>query len=158
MQQIQFVYAGAACATYKNAVPAPIFRKCFTVREMHGTASLLIGATGFYELYLNGARITKGYLAPFTANPDQSVFFDFYDLTDHLRSGENVLDVLVGNGFCNPIGGGVWGHTQRCAAPAFGLRFACDELLFTAEEMLWKPSHIRFDDYRVGVFCDMRVV
>lgn len=156
MNDLTFVFAGDARNTYQQNVPAPVFRKRFPVAATHGTATLTVGATGFYELYLNGTRITKGYMAPFTANPGQTVFFDRYDLTDRLNDGENVLDVLVGNGFANPMSGKIWGHTARCAAPSFALQFMCDNVCFTAEDMCWKPSPILFDDYRAGVFCDMR--
>lgn len=157
MENIQFVYAGSDYATYEKAVPAPVFRKCFSLGETPENAFLLIGATGFYELYLNGKRITKGYLSPFISNPDQVVFFDQYDLTDLMKTGENTLDVLLGNGFSNPVGGSIWGHTNRCVAPSVGLRFTCGEMQFTARDMLWKRSSILFDDYRVGVYCDMRL-
>ena len=68
-----FVCAGEKFSTYHKNVPAPLFRKEFYLKEK-AEAVLTIGATGFYELYLNGEKITKGYLAPFIANPDHTVF------------------------------------------------------------------------------------
>ncbi|MBQ2704026.1 MAG: family 78 glycoside hydrolase catalytic domain [Clostridia bacterium] len=155
MHNLNFVWANGDCATYEKAVPAPIFRKTFTIDGNHSAVSVLIGATGFYELYLNGKRITKGYLAPYISNPDDAVFFDKYDLTDLVKVGENTLEVMLGNGFSNPLSGKIWGHTNRCAAPSFALGFECGNLKFTAEDMLWQPSQILFDDLRVGVLCDM---
>ena len=136
-----FVCAGKEFSTYENNVPAPLFRKRFLIKEKT-QAMLTIGATGFYELYLNGKRITKGYLAPFISNSDHTVFFDRYDLTDKLKNGENVIDVLIGNGFSNPIGGQIWCHNKNAAAPSFSLEFCCGDCRFSAENMLWKPSHI----------------
>lgn len=151
-----FVCAGEKFSTYQKNVPAPLFRKEFYLKEK-AEAVLTIGATGFYELYLNGEKITKGYLAPFIANPDDTVFFDRYDLTDNISSGKNTIDVLLGNGFSNPIGGEIWEHTKRSASPAFSLEFYCGEIHFCSEDMLWKPSHILFDDCRIGTFCDARL-
>jgi len=151
-----FVCAGKDFSTYENNVPAPIFRKRFSIKEKT-QAMLTIGATGFYELYLNGKRITKGYLAPFVSNSDYTVFFDRYDLTLKLKNGENVIDVLLGNGFSNAIGGQIWHHNEKSAAPSFSLDFCCGDCRFSAEDMLWKPSHILFDDCRIGTYCDARL-
>lgn len=151
-----FVCAGEQFSTYQKNVPAPLFRKEFNLQEKT-EATLTIGATGFYELYLNGERITKGYLSPFVANPDHTVFFDRYDLSDKLCMGKNTIDVLLGNGFSNPIGGEIWQHTRRAAPPSFSLQFNCGEVCFSSEGMMWKPSHILFDDCRIGTYCDARL-
>lgn len=152
-----FVCAGEAYASYEKSVPAPIFRKSFIIDSLESQAELIVGATGFYDLFLNGEKITKGFLAPFISNPDDVIFYDRYDLTGRLKPGENVLGVMLGNGFCNPIGGAIWGHTEReNRAPAFSLRFLCENTAFGAENMLWKRSHILFDDYRCGTLCDRR--
>ncbi len=151
-----FVCAGENFSTYQNNVPAPLFRKEFYLKEKVESI-LTIGATGFYELYLNGEKITKGYLAPFISNPDDTVFFDRYDLTDKLCEGDNTIDVLLGNGFSNPIGGEIWEHTKRAASPSFSLDFHCGNFCFSAKDMLWKSSHILFDDCRIGTYCDARL-
>lgn len=151
-----FVCASQDFSTYQKNVPAPLFRKKILLSKK-AQATLTIGATGFYDLFLNGEKITKGYLAPFVSNPDNAVFFDRYDLTGQLKKGENVIDVLLGNGFCNPIGGEIWRHTKRAAAPSFSLEFVCGEVSFSAIDMQWKSSHILFDDCRIGTYCDARL-
>lgn len=155
MKDMIFFTTGKKCATYKEPVSAPLFYKKFTLEVQAEEASLLVGATGLYELYLNGERITKGYLAPYIANPKQTVFFDRYLLTDQLKKGENELVVLLGNGFANPFSAAVWEHHRQCASPAFALHFVCGSFAFTAEDMHWTDSPILFDDIRAGVLCDM---
>jgi len=150
---MRFYTTGRPPAGWQNPVPAPLFSRRFFLDELCG-AQLTVGATGFYELYLNGKRITKGYLAPYTANPDQTVFFDSYELTDGLRRGENTLSVLLGNGAGNPFSGEVWGHDRQKTPPSFALTFTCGDVCFTAEDMLWSDSPILFDDLRAGVHCD----
>lgn len=54
---------------------------------------------GFYELYINGIGITKGALAPYISNPDHYCYFDRYDIAEYLSVGENVIGVILGNGF-----------------------------------------------------------
>ena len=110
-----FVCAGdeAEFSTYEKAVAAPLFRKIFDVCEVKGKASLTIGCTGFYDIFLNGENITDGFLAPFVANSDKTVFYRKYDVTDTVREGKNELLILLGNGFANPVGGEIWGLDKR---------------------------------------------
>jgi len=151
----KFVCASSECASYTNPVAAPLFRKSFTV-EAAKKATLTIGCTGFYDLYLNGEKITDGYLAPHISNPEEVIFYNQYDLTEKLAEGENVICVNLGNGYSNPIGGAVWEHGRNHKkAPAFALKFSCGDLSFESCDMLWNPSHILFDDYRCGSYCDM---
>ena len=149
-----FVSAGKDFATYTKAVPAPFFRKSF-VRNGKGKAVLTIGATGFYDLYLNGKKITDGYLMPYISNSNQIIFYNEYDLTHMLIPGENVIGVMLGNGYANPIGGEIWNHNKdRCTPPAFALDYQSEDTVFTAMDMVWSYSHILFDDYRCGTYCD----
>ncbi|MBR5459482.1 MAG: hypothetical protein IKV53_01325, partial [Clostridia bacterium] len=58
-----FIKATREYNDFDNFVPAPYFRKsiCF---EEKGTLTLTVAVCGFYELYFNGQKITKGRLAP----------------------------------------------------------------------------------------------
>lgn len=151
----KFVCANHEAATWTKMVPAPVFRKSFFV-GYNDTCTLTIGCTGFYDLFLNGEKVTGGYLMPYIANPDDVIFYNRYDLSDKLLPGENVLCVILGNGHANPVGGELWGHSKRNhAAPAFALECVYGNRCFEACDMVWNRSHIRFDDYRCGCYCDM---
>ncbi|MBR3978126.1 MAG: family 78 glycoside hydrolase catalytic domain [Oscillospiraceae bacterium] len=155
MLPTKFVCASNEAATFENPVPAPIFRKSFFA-DLADAATLTVGCTGFYDLFLNGEKITAGYLMPYIANPDDVVFYNHYDLSGKLNVGENVLCVILGNGHANPIGGALWGHSKRNhAAPAFALKCVWGNTSFEACDMVWNRSHILFDDYRCGCYCDM---
>lgn len=150
-----FVCASKEAPTFTKSIPAPLFRKSFIAKSTK-KASLTIGCTGFYDLFLNGERITSGYLMPYICNPDDVIFYNEYDLSDKLVLGENVICILLGNGHANPIGGEVWGHSARNhSSPAFALDFTCDDVHFASDDMLWNNSHILFNDYRCGVYSDM---
>lgn len=150
-----FVSARYEYNTYEKNIPAPIFRKCFCVENIPECSILTIGATGFYELYINGENITDGYLAPYVTNSDDVVFYRKYNIAPYLKGGENTAVIFLGNGFANPMSGKIWGHTDRAdrGAPAFTLK--CD--YFTEHDMLWSDSHILFDDERCGTYCDRRL-
>lgn len=102
-----FISAGAEYADIGHFVPAPFFRKKFTAEKTE-TAEIIIGAAGFYRLFLNGKDITKGFLAPYISNPDDIIYYDRYDVSGLINEGENIIAVLLGNGLQNNSGGAIW--------------------------------------------------
>ena len=66
--------------TFFNHVSAPLFRKSFNLEKLPEKAEILICGLGFYDLYVNGEKITKGHLAPYISNPDHIAYYDKYDL------------------------------------------------------------------------------
>lgn len=151
------------CATYEKTrfeqhIPAPIFRKRFTLENEKARGNVLISGLGFYDLWVNGKKITKGLLAPYISNPDDIVYFDQYDLTPYLQQGENVVGVMLGTGFQNPIST-VWDFNlaRHNASPRFAFSFESDELSFSAKDFLSSESQIIFNNYRSGVHCDARL-
>ncbi len=52
-------------ADYDREIPAPYLRGVFFLKDKAQKAKILITSTGFYDLYINGQRITKGILAPY---------------------------------------------------------------------------------------------
>ena len=159
-----FIYAGPAFSAPEQPVPAPYFRRQFRLERVPEQAELLICGIGFYELYVNGQRITRGHLAPYISSPDVAVYYDSYDITPLLKIGENVLGVWLGNGFQNNPGGYVWDFDKARfrGAPRFALRL--DEcsgekrqaILESDKAFLTAPSPLLSDDYRVGETYDAR--
>lgn len=159
-----FIYAGPAFSAPEQPVPAPYFRRQFRLERVPEQAELLICGIGFYELYVNGQRITRGHLAPYISSPDVAVYYDSYDITPLLKIGENVLGVWLGNGFQNNLGGYVWDFDKARfrGAPRFALRL--DEcsgekrqaILESDKVFLTAPSPLLSDDYRVGETYDAR--
>ena len=160
----RFVTAARDYTTYEKHVPSPYFRKSFRMAGKPKRAEVTVCGLGFYDLFVNGKKITKGYMAPYISNPDDIVYFDTYDLTPLLCDGENVLGVQLGNGMQNAPGGEIWDfHTARFrGAPKLALRFEAEgengeELVFEADEgFKTAPSPVWFDDLRCGVFYDAR--
>ncbi len=159
MKDYRFYCAGDEYSTFEKAVPAPLFVKSFDVNDIPECAELAIGCTGLFELYLNGENVTDGFLAPYISNSNDIVFFRKYDIADKLKRGRNVIGIILGNGFANPVGGRIWNHDVRenRGAPCFALEFSCGDYSFTAGDMKWTHSHILFDDLRCGTYCDRRL-
>ena len=103
MEPRVFIRATDTYSTQYKPIPAPILRKSFTLDFVPEAASLSISASGFYDLYINGRKITKGFLAPYISDPDHCVYYDEYDISAYLRQGPIAVAVILGNGFVNQI-------------------------------------------------------
>ena len=105
-------------------LPAPLLRKSFGVVPGRKVVSARVYVTGlgYFELYLNGEKVGRDVLAPNQTNYDKrpgladcgipvednfreyTVPYLAYDVTERLRSGENVIGAMLGNGFYNVRG------------------------------------------------------
>lgn len=88
----------AAPGTPPDTAPMPLFRKSFRLAGPVRRAVLYASGLGQDELRINGAPVTQDVLMPGWTNYRKTIDYDSYDVTDRLRSGENVLGVLLGNG------------------------------------------------------------
>lgn len=153
----QFICATKKYCKLYEYIAAPYIRKDFIMTAFK-KAKLKICGLGFYELFINGVKITKGKLAPYISNPDHLIYFDKYDITHLLKIGGNALGVILGNGFLNNIGGYPWGFDKasfRCA-PMLSLVLEVDDKEFLISDTTFKtaPSPIYFDDIRCGEYYD----
>lgn len=148
--------------TYEKHVNAPYLRT--EINAKRGCRyGLTVSGLGFYELFINGAKITKGLLAPYISSPDDIVYFDEYDITPYLKSGkDNCIGLILGNGMQNAPGGRVWDFdiARFRNAPCFATLLKCmDSKGEETEEDIgavfrWAPSPVIFDDLRSGCFYD----
>lgn len=153
-KNIRFIAATENYNTFEAPVPAPYVRKSFT-SDKCVNARLEIAVCGFYELFFNGKKITKGLLAPYISNTNDVVYYDEYEIT--LDKGENVIGVILGNGFQNNPGGYPWDFDKAAfrSAPKMALQLIGGEITVTAnDEFKTYQSPIRSDDYRFGIDYD----
>lgn len=145
---------------YERDIPAPYMRGSFQLAAKPERAEIAVTALGFYDLYVNGARVTKGILAPYIGNPDQVVVYDRYDIAPYLCAGKNTVGLVLGNGFTNNYGGFPWDIEKSSfrAAPktAFCVEADGKEVFSSADNIKTAPSPILNDDYREGEFYDAR--
>jgi len=158
-----FIKATVDKCTFDNHVPAPYVRRSFKLDFVPDTATISICGLGFYILYINGKEITKGEMAPYISNPDHYCYYDTYDIKKYLNSGENVIGIILGNGFMNCFGGNVWRFDKNdwTGTPRMALEFSAhnddQSLEFIADECFKTyPSPILFDDIRMGMHYDAR--
>lgn len=159
-----FIRATEEMCDFGKWVPAPYFRKKFQLDFVPEHAEITISGLGFYELYINGHEITKGPLAPYISNTDHICYYDTYNISSLLNKGENVVGVLLGNGFRNPFGGFIWSfHKSTHRGPVtLALCLEADgegkEFMLEADESFkTAPSPILYDDIRMGYCYDARL-
>ena len=103
----------------KTPPPAPLLRKTFIVEKGLKSARIWISGLGYYELHLNGQKVSDDVLVPNQTNYDKrnglmerpipvednftgyKVMYLSYDVTQSVNQGENALGVILGNGFYN---------------------------------------------------------
>lgn len=106
--------------------PAPYFRKEFTTSKTVKKATVYISGLGFYEMHINGKKIGAQVLAPAVTNYDkrslknllydyddqssQRVFYNVFDITSSLKSQNNTIGVILGNGWYNQRDRTIEGH------------------------------------------------
>lgn len=99
----------------------PLFRKSFNAKKRIASARMYISGLGYYEAYLNGEKIGDRVLEPGWTAYDKQVLYSVYDITDQLRRGENMVGVMLGNGWYNPLPLRFWGGLNWRNALATGL-------------------------------------
>lgn len=161
---MNFIKATRDFCTFKHYIPAPYLRKSFELKESPTSAELLICGLGFYDLYINGERITKGALAPYISAPDDVIYYDRYEAAGKLKVGENVIGVILGNGMQNSIGGCAWAFDKARwrGAPQVALSLKITDksgetvLIQSDESFKSSSSPIYFDDLRCGEYYDAK--
>ena len=149
--------------TLHDWVAAPYMRRDFVMDALPEKAELTVCALGFYELFVNGKKITKGHLSPYIVNSEQVLPYDTYDVSALLCKGENVLAFILGNGMQNGFGGFIWefDRTSFLSSPklAFALELTTGDektVIEADENVICHPSPIVFDDLRYGEKYDAR--
>lgn len=92
--------------------PMPLLRKSFEVKKEIVSAKSYITGLGFFELRVNGKKIGDHVLSPAFTDYSKTVLYEVMDLTDHLKKGENVVGVMLGNGWYNQISTDVWSFSR----------------------------------------------
>lgn len=105
-------------------LPARYLRKEIVIEPLCARATAYISGLGHFELYLNGRRVGDEVLVPNLTDYHQRVFYRTYDVTAHLRPGQNTLGVILGNG---------WYFAGRDRMPFEWQTYGCPKLLLQLE-------------------------
>jgi len=160
----KFIGASNDVCDYSNHVPAPYLRKSFDIAFTPEVAEVTICGVGFYELYVNGERVSKGELAPYISNVDDVCYYDYFDLSKLLKKGRNCIGILLGNGFRNAFGGDCWdfdkGESRGPVAAALFLKAIGEGQIIELEADESFKTHLSpvlYNDIRMGYIYDSRL-
>ena len=81
--------------------PAPLLRKTFSLDKKPKRATAYICGLGYYELSLNGRKVSDHELDPKFTRYDRRALYVTYDVTGQLKIGRNAAGVMLGNGWYN---------------------------------------------------------
>lgn len=154
-------------------IDAPEFYKSFTLAKMPETAKISICGLGFFELKINGKRVSDDYLVPAWSDyePRQlsklsypindtfthRVYYLEYDVTEYLFLGKNEITVILGNGWYNETCRTVEGKLDY-GKPKLCFDLAIDENIhiISDEDTAVSESIVIFNDIYYGEKQDFR--
>lgn len=145
--------------------PAPLFCKSFSLPKLVKSARAYISGLGYYELRLNSNRVGDHLLDPAFTRYDKRALYVTYDITEQLKTGENVVGVILGNGWYDMPSRGVWGFDRaywrddpacRCQL-VFDYEDGSREILVSDKSWKCADGPITFNSIRQGEFYDARL-
>lgn len=77
----------------------PMFRNQFSLNKPVESAWIHISGMGHYELSVNGNKVSDQFLSPGWTLYQKRIFYNTFDISPYLKTGENAIGVMVGNGF-----------------------------------------------------------
>ena len=81
-----------------HPLPARYLRREFAVTKKVTRATAYVCGLGFFDLYLNGAKVSQDVMDPALSEYDKVAYVVTFDVTDRLNAGANALGVILGNG------------------------------------------------------------
>lgn len=146
----------------KVGLPAPYLRKSFTVNKPVLSAKAYATAYGVYELYINGERDGHYVLAPEWTDYRKSIQYQYYDLTEKIKQGENVIGAIIGDGWFAGNVAGVGRHQYGDAPLGLMLNLTLtyedgtQDIIVTDGSWLGSTGAILYTDNQTGEYYDAR--
>ncbi len=155
-----------------KAKTAPVIRRVFQVDQL-GDGKLTICGLGFFECTINGKPVSEDLhnpvwsdyqprenrriLYPIHDTFTHRVYYRVYDVTSLLQEGENVIEVLLGNGWFNQrernVEGDFWYGEPMLS---FALSVQGTVVARSDELCQYRESHIVFNNLYLGETHDYR--
>lgn len=141
--------------------PAISMRKTFALDALPQKAFLYATARGVYKLWINGTCVSDLLAPGFTAYA-KHIDYQCYDVAAHLISGENVIDIVLTDGwFSGKIGAlGIGQQFGKENAMLFQLDMVTDgnkHSICSDDDTLWTTSPWTYADLIVGEGYDARI-
>ena len=128
-----------------NEKRAPYFRKEIKTKSPIAKATVYMASAGLHELEINGKRVGDAFMNPIYTRFDKRVLYNTYDVTSLLNT-DNVIDVVLGNGWYNHQSTAVWDFHKAHwrARPRFAFEMLLEYKDGTTETVIsdtsWKTT------------------
>lgn len=144
-----------------NYSPAPLFRRKFCIKKTEN-ALLRFCGLGYGYCFINGKAVTEDLLTAPVSEYDKLLWYNEYDVSALLNDGENVIAVILGNGFFNENFPSDWKHNESIWRdnPKFALELILDgeTVLQTDDTFKCKnESFVTYNELRSGETFDARL-
>ena len=139
--------------------PASYLKKRFQAAKGK-SARLYITCHGLYEAYINGKRVGEFVLAPGCYNYDRKVAYQTYDVTDLIQDGENLAEVILGDGWYRSVSGVDGDRNLYGTGVALFFQLEIDKNVVCVSDGSWTASQsgpIRENDMQQGEVVDARM-
>ncbi|MDE7187974.1 MAG: glycoside hydrolase family 78 protein [Lachnospiraceae bacterium] len=139
--------------------PASYLRRSFHA-EKGKAARLYITCHGLYEAYINGKRVGEFVLAPGCYNYDRKVAYQTYDVTELVKDGENLAEVILGDGWYRSVSGVDGDRNLYGTGVALYFQLEIDKKVVCVSDESWTASQsgpIRENDMQQGEVVDARM-
>src|SRR4051812_17709398 len=99
-------FRGARWISSADELPAmPTFRRTIALSKPITHATIHLCGLGHHELRVNDRKAGEDLLEPGWTNYRKTCLYVTRDVTTLLHAGDNVINVLLGNGMYNVVGG-----------------------------------------------------
>ena len=120
--------------------PSPLMRREFEVKEQISQARIYISGLGWYELYINGKKVSDRVLDPAMTNYHKRILYVTHDVTDMLSAGRNVVGVMLGNGWYSEPGRLRYGKSPQLLFQ-MNVDYADDDSLCIKSDESWRTTN-----------------
>ncbi len=115
---------------------ATYYKKVFTLDNVFDPAVVTVCGLGLHELYINGIKADDRVLEPAFTEYDKKVLYSSYNVTDYVKTGENCIEITLGDGWYNQSTRDTWGFYRAPwrEYPKLAISFDCGDRHFESDE------------------------
>jgi len=143
---------------------ALLLRKKTEIARQPVSATAFISGLGYYELYINGAKVGDHVLNPNFTDYNARINYLTYDVLNYIKTGENVIGVILANGWYNLPTADLFQNEKACwkTAPKLLLNISIlfsdgtTQTIVSDGSWKWNTGEIVFNCIRGGETIDNR--
>ena len=138
--------------TAPDPISHPWLRKTFELKEDIERAVVHVNTPSYYELHINGKKVTPNVLTPGISKIDKRFLVNTYDVTSLLENGNNCMAIWMGPGWHqtkngNPFGGPVLRMQLDIETPSGLKTIGTDSTWLTKESCISQLGHWAWNDF-----------